>query len=159
MITVLTVGAASLALGYTILERTPAQNNRDDEKAIERVILDGIGAFNRHDAIAGTASFTEDADFVNVYGKWSRGATEIERSRKERFETALKEAKIKLLELHVRFIRPDVAIAHEAHELSGMLGPNGEKTPAQRELSIRVLVKEQGKWLVTAFHNTVVRQQ
>jgi len=123
MITIMTIWVASLALGYAIVERMPAQNNREDQKAIERVILDGIEAFNRHDALAGTASFTEDADFVNVYGKWSRGATEIERSRKERFETALREAKIKLLELRVRFIRPDVAIAHEAHELREPVKP------------------------------------
>lgn len=147
----------SLALGHTIAERALAQSNGGDEEAIRGVILDGIEAFNKHDAKAGTDFFTEDADFITVYGRWSRGAAEIERSRKERFETALKEAKIKLLNLRVRFIKPDVAMAHETHELSGMLGPNGEKVPAQRELSIRVLVKERGKWLVTAFHNTVVR--
>jgi len=69
----------------------------------------------------------------------------------------LKEAKITPIDIQIRFIRPDVAIAHEVHDFSGMLGSNGEKMPTQRELSIRVLVKEHGKWLVTAFQNTVVR--
>jgi len=156
-ITVPAVVTISLALSLTIAESALAQSNRKDEQAIRKVILDGIGAFNRHDAKAGTVFFTEDADFVTVYGKWSRGAAEIERSRKERFETALKEAKITLLDLRVRFIKPDVAIAHETHELSGMLGPQGERMPTLRELSIRLLVKERSKWLITAFHNTVVR--
>lgn len=29
--------------------------------------------------------------------------------------------------------------------------------PPHQERSIRVLVKEHGKWLTTAFHNTIVR--
>jgi uncharacterized protein (TIGR02246 family) len=134
-----------------------AQGNAGDEAAIRKVIVDGIAAFNRHDAKAGTAFFTEDADFVTVYGKWSKGAAEIERSRQQRFETALKDARIELLDLRVRFIEPDVAIAHETHDLSGMRGPDGAAMPTLRELSIRVLVKREGKWLVTAFHNTVVK--
>lgn len=72
-------------------------------------------------------------------------------------ETVLKEAKITLLDLRIRFIRPDVAIVHELHEMSGMLNDDGEKMPPDQELGIRVLVKEQGKWLITAFHNTIVR--
>lgn len=156
-ITVPAIIVFSLSLTFTVGESALAQGNQKDEEAIRKVILDGIEAFNRHDAKAGTVFFTEDADFVTVYGRWSRGAAEIERSRKERFETALKEAKIKLLDLRVRFIKPDVAIAHETHELSGMSGPKGEKMPTLRELSIRVLLKQQGKWLITAFHNTVVR--
>jgi hypothetical protein len=30
--------------------------------------------------------------------------------------------------------------------------------PPHQERSIRVVVKEQGKWLTTAFHNTIVRE-
>lgn len=134
-----------------------AHDAQADEEAIRKVIHDGIETFNRHDAKAGMAFFTEDADFVTVYGKWSKGVAEIERSRQQRFETALKHAKIELIDLRVRFIEPDVAIAHETHDLSGMLGPDDKPLPTMRELSIRVLVKRNGRWLVTAFHNTVVR--
>ena len=63
-----------------------------------------------------------------------------------------------LLDLRIRFIRPDVAIAHQTHEMSGMLRREGQKMAPHRERSIRVLVKEQGKWLTTAFHNTIVRE-
>ena len=65
--------------------------------------------------------------------------------------TVLKEAKITLLDLRIRFIRPDVAIVHQSHETRGYLDSDGDTMPPQRELSIRVLVKEQGKWLTTAF--------
>ena len=126
-ITVQAVVITSLTLSLTIAESALAQSNRKDEAAIRKVILDGIESFNRHDAKAGTVFFAEDADFVNVYGRWSRGPADIERSRTERFQTALREAKIKLVDLRIRFIKPDVAIAHETHELSGMVGPDRER--------------------------------
>ena len=62
------------------------------------------------------------------------------------------------LELAVRFIRPDVALAHVTNELSGLLTPEGQTLPSHRELSIRVLVKDQGVWRITAFHNTILQR-
>ena len=38
-----------------------------------------------------------------------------------------------------------------------MLDENGRILPSHRELSIRVFLKQQEGWLVTAFHNTTVR--
>ena len=132
-------------------------NRADDENAIRRVCLERIEGFNRHEPPR-AAEFTPDADFVNVYGMWRKDPAEIEARQGERMETVLKEAKMTLLDLRIRFIRPDVAIAHQTHEMSGMLSPDGHKMPPHRERSIRVLVKEQGKWLTTAFHNTIVRE-
>src|SRR5713226_4036707 len=132
-------------------------NRSEDENAIRRICLERIERFNNKHEPPLAAEFTPDADFVNVYGMWRKGPAEIEARQKERMETVLKDAKITLLDLRIRFIRPDVAIVHELHEMSGMLNDDGEKMPPHQELGIRVLVKEQGKWLITAFHNTIVR--
>ena len=137
-------------------ETTQSQIRSEDEAAIRKILLERIESFNRHEPPP-SASFTPDADFVNVYGMWRKGAVEIESRQKERMDTVLKEAKINLLDLRIRFIKPDVAIAHQLHETSGILNANGEKMPPHQELSVRVFVKEQGKWLITAFHNTIVR--
>jgi len=101
---------------------------------------------------------TPDADFVNIYGMWRKGPAEIERRQRERMETVLREAKLTLLDLRIRFIRPDVAIVHQSQETGGYPDGDGHTMPPQRELSIRVLVKEHGKWLTTAFQNTIVRE-
>jgi uncharacterized protein (TIGR02246 family) len=137
-------------------ETTQTQIRSEDEEAIRKILLERIESFNRHEPPS-AASFTPDADFVNVYGLWRKGSAEIESRQKERMDTVLKEAKITLLDLRIRFVRPDVAIAHQLHETSGTLNANGEKMPPHQELSVRVFVKEQGKWLITAFHNTIVR--
>jgi uncharacterized protein (TIGR02246 family) len=129
--------------------------NADDEKAVRQVIADMIAAFNRHDPAP--SLFTEDADYVNVQGMWLKGAAAIERGRKGRFETALKDAMITPLDVQIRFITPDVAIAHVTHEMRGMRGSDGTTLPPHRELSTRVFVKKKdGRWLLTAFQNTTV---
>ena len=137
-------------------EMSQTQANPDDEKAIRALVLERIDSFNKHEAPQSSA-FTQDADFVNVYGMWRRGPAEIEGRQKERMETVLRDAKISLQDLRIRFVRPDVAIVHETHEMSGMRNDKGEIMPPHQELGIRVMVKEQGKWLITAFHNTIVR--
>lgn len=56
----------------------------------------------------------------------------------------------------IRFIRPDVAIAHVTNEMSGVVNAEGETQSPHQELSIRVLVKDKGIWRVSAFHNTII---
>ena len=134
-----------------------ANTGSRDDKAIRRLILERIESFNKKHEAPQAAAFTQDADFVNVYGMWRKGPAEIEGRQGERMKTVLKDAKITLQDLRIRFIRPDVAIVHETHELSRMRNDKGETIPPQQELSIRVMVKEKGKWLIRAFHNTIVR--
>ncbi len=145
----------ALPRGSEASETARTQAVSEDEQAIRTIVLNRIEAFNRHEPHQ-PQSFTPDADFVNVYGMWRRGPAEIEGRQGERMRTVLKEAKITLIELRIRFIRPDVAVVHQLHEMRGMLSNSGERMPPHEELSVRVMVKEQGKWLITAFHNTIV---
>lgn len=149
---VLSRGAAAAGPGARTASRA------EDEEAIRRICLERTERFNETHEPPRAADFTPDADFVNVYGMWRKGAAEIEALQGERMKTVLKEARLTSLDLRIRFIRPDVAIAHQTQEMAGMLSPDGQKTPPHKERSIRVLVKERGKWLTTAFHNTIVRE-
>ena len=49
-----------------------------------------------------------------------------------------------------------MALAHVTQEIRGMLDADGKELSPHRELSLRVFVREHGKWLMTAFHNTAV---
>ncbi len=138
--------------------KAQARNHSRDEEIIRRFLLERIKAFNRHEGPQ-AAVYTPDADFVNVYGMWRKGPAEIEGRQKERMQTVLKQAKITLIDLRIRFVRPDVAIVHQKHEMSLMLDSERKTMPPHQELGIRVMVKEHGKWLTTAFHNTIVRPE
>ena len=157
MIAILPVVIVSFAFGYTVTCDAQSPSNRKDEEAIRKVIVGTTEAFSKHDAKAFTRFYTPDAELVTVRGERMKGAAEIEKGIAAIFATRAKAVTLKTLDVTVRFIRPDVAVAHVTNELSGLVSTEGEQLPAHRELSIRVLVKEQGRWLVTAFHNTVVR--
>ena len=129
----------------------------NDEGQIDAIIHAMTDAFNGHDARACSLLFTPDADFVNVLGMWRKGQDSIERALKGRFDTALINATVKTVDVRIRLITPTVAIAHVLNEIEGMLDENGRRLPSHRELSIRVFLKENERWLVTAFHNTTVR--
>ena len=156
-----TIRTVAIAILATVCFGVPdgmaqTQKHSKDEEIIRRFLLERIEAFNRHEGPQ-AAVYTSDADFVNVYGMWRKGPAEIEGRQKERMETVLKNAKITLIDLRIRFVRPDVAIVHQKHEMSGMLDAEGRTMPPHQELGIRVMVKEHGQWLTTAFHNTIVR--
>ena len=134
-----------------------AAENQADLDAIRHLIAETTAAFSSHDAKAFARHYTPDAWLVTVRGESMAGTGEIESGLSSIFESRAQSAKLETLDISIRFVRPDIALAHVLNELSGLKSPSGDVLPAHRELSIRVLVKDDGVWRVTAFHNTIVR--
>jgi uncharacterized protein (TIGR02246 family) len=133
-----------------------ANGNGEDEIAIRSVIVEMTTGFNSHDPVAASRMYSEDADFTNVAGRQAKGAAEIEKFLADGFKTRLRAATQETKSVTVRFIRPDVAIAHVTNQISGFLAADGSTEPPHNELSLRVFQKENGLWRVVAFHNTAV---
>jgi uncharacterized protein (TIGR02246 family) len=131
---------------------------RNDEDSIRAVMVATTDAFSRHDARAWVKFCTPDAQLVTVRGESMKGVAAIEKGLTTIFQTRGRNVTLKTLEVAVRFIRPDVALAHVTNELSGLVSPEGQTLPPHQELSIRVLVKDQGMWRITAFHNTILQK-
>jgi len=126
--------------------------------AIKALMAQTTETFNQHDAKAWARLCTPDAQLVTVRGESMKGISEIEKGLAAIFESRARRAILKTLDISVRFIRPDVALAHVTNEMSGILSPEGQPLPSHRESSIRVLVKDQGVWRITAFHNTMLQR-
>jgi len=141
--------------GMSSLRELRAQTSEDDA-AIRRSVEAMTSAFNRRDDDATIRLVTPDADFVTVTGHRSRSPAEYIVARRKRFATALKHASIRTLETKIRFLRPDLALVHVTHEIRGMLDAKNRELPPHTELSLRVYVKKDGKWLMTSFQNTAV---
>ena len=131
-------------------------HNRKDEQAIGALIVEMTEGFNRHNSKAATRMYSSDADLVTVRGEAFKGRAEFEKGLAAVLATRAKDAKLLTLDVRVRFIRPDVALAHVTNELSGLVSPEGHQLPAHKELSIRVFVKDGDDWRVAAFHNTMI---
>lgn len=101
---------------------------------------------------------TPATQLVTVRGEYMNGVGEIEKGLTTIFQTRGRNVTLKTLGVAVRFIRPDVALAHVTNELSGLVSPEGQTLPSHQELSIRVLVNDQRGWRITAFHNTILQK-
>src|ERR1700733_2739836 len=76
----------------------------DDDAAIRQLQTAQADAWNRHDATAYAALFTEDGDCVNVLGWWWRGRAEIQRQLTAAFAFVFHESQLTVTETSVRYL-------------------------------------------------------
>jgi len=136
--------------GPTDSDATPGQ----DEREI-RALVDGMfDAWRRGDAAAYHADLTDDADYVSFDGS-RRGKADSISSHANLFPTVLYGSRLVGEVESVRFLTPDVAVVH----LLGSIVEGWRQQPLRRRLSRQtmVVVRRDGQWQITAFHNTRVR--
>lgn len=118
----------------------------DDIKAIEALVHS-----NPSDHV------TEDVSFTNIFGTVRFGREEFVERHKEIAQTFFKGTTAKSSITKLRFVRPDVAVVDVAGELSGFQkvypGLPVGKDGILRNRLLLVLVKENGAWWITEFHN------
>jgi uncharacterized protein (TIGR02246 family) len=149
--------AVSMAmLGTASISAAQQGGSNEDEAAIRKVIVEMTEGFNNHDGKAAARMYIPDARFVSVRGDMMNGQAAIEKGLSAILTTRAKSATQRTMDVSVRFIRPDVALANVTNELSGLVAPDGHALPSHQELSLRVFVKDAGVWQIAAFHNTLV---
>jgi uncharacterized protein (TIGR02246 family) len=124
-----------------------------DEVAIRSVETRQAEAWNRHDAKAYAALFTEDGDVVNVLGWWWKGRPQIESKLTGAFAFVFRDSTLTLTDVSVRFLSPDIAVAHVRWSMVGARTPQGIPEPRQG-IQLQVLHKQAGQWLIASFQNT-----
>jgi uncharacterized protein (TIGR02246 family) len=102
-------------------------------------------AWDRGDAAAYASLFADDASFVAWNGQHGHGRQAIEDAHRPLLAGPLAGSRLTLTPNSLRFVHPDVAI----------LVASGAVTPPDHEaVQTFVLVKADGRWRITAFHNT-----
>jgi uncharacterized protein (TIGR02246 family) len=153
--------AAIVAVGLAVfgtasMSGAEQAGSNEDEAAIRKVIVEMTEGFNNHDGKAAARMYAPDARFVSVRGDMMNGQAGIEKGLSAILTSRAKNATQRTMDVTVRFIRPDVALANVTNELSGLVAPDGHELPSHQELSLRVFVKDAGIWQIAAFHNTLV---
>jgi uncharacterized protein (TIGR02246 family) len=142
-----------LSLAVAALGGTASAAASDDETNIRQVQVSQADAWNRHDATAYAALFTEDGDCVNVVGWWWKGRAQIESKLQAAFAFVFHESQLTITDTSVRFMSPTIAIAHVSWTMTGAKTPPGMPEPRQG-IEIQVLQKQSGRWLFQSFQNT-----
>ena len=124
-----------------------------DEADIRAVQARQADAWNRHDARAYAALFATDGDVVNVVGWWWKGRAEIESKLTAAFAFVFRDSTMTITDVEVRFLAPEVAVAHVRWTMTGARTPPGIPEPREG-IQTQTLQKTAGKWLIAAFQNT-----
>ncbi len=146
-------GLLILALVTVLTGAALSSDHSEDEVEIRNLQTRQAEAWNRHDARAYAKLFTEDGDVVNVLGWWWKGRVEIEKKLTEAYVFVFRESTLTINEVDVRFLTPQIAVAHVRWSMAGARTPEGLPEPRQG-IQMQILQKQEGKWLIAAFQNT-----
>ena len=118
-----------------------------DEKAIRSLIARMVEDWNKHDMKSFSSQFTDDGDSVNRFGQWFRGRAKIEEHLIELHASPFRDQLVgRTSEVQeVRFITPDVAVAHES-----------VKDRTSQYVMTYVLSKRDGRWKVESVTVSVI---
>jgi uncharacterized protein (TIGR02246 family) len=123
----------------------------EDVRAITALVERWAGAFRAGDAGPLADDYADDAEWINAFGIARRGGPAIAAFLQELIGRATwAAATFTWSTPEVRFLRPDVAVAHDFVVIRGQRTPGGAEYPERRTHGQRVLTKDGGRWRVRA---------
>jgi uncharacterized protein (TIGR02246 family) len=131
-----------------------------DEDAVRELVTAFEKACNRHDAKAFAAVFATDAGFTNVRGMTGHGRKVIEEFHRPLFEgdtskgnPSFKSAVLKIDEVKMRFLRPEVACVDIFWTQTGSVAADGKDRGTRKGIVAWVVTREKGVWHVAVMRN------
>ena len=138
----------------------PNEVQTAEQLSIERLIASMDEAWARGDAEAFASHFANDGTFTNVLGMFFSGRDGFRDRHDAIFKTVFKGSTSTTRIAKLRFVRPDVAIADLDAAVRGFAtlpsGLTALPDGTVRTKLLMVLVREQGNWWISAYHNVAV---
>lgn len=126
-----------------------------DDKDIRSMGTQFQDAWNKADPKLLSGLWLADGDYVSSTGRTARGRAEVERAFQTQWNGVYKGTKLAHTLTNVHFLRPDVAIADGAFEISGMRDARGKNLPSRSGLSTFIAVKKGTRWYVAGLRGMV----
>jgi len=146
------VVTAAIVLSLAAISAAQAQTKLDEE-TVHNLPQAFAAAFNKHDGHQLAQIMADDIDFVTVGALWLHGKSDFEKYHTRLLSGRFHDIKFEVLQVAVRFLRPDIAIVHWSWTGTGDKNPDG--TARKRRLGMMTMVAEKraGSWLVVASQN------
>jgi uncharacterized protein (TIGR02246 family) len=129
-----------------------------DLKEIQDVIKGYTESWNQKAGKGFGDNFTDNADFVNIFGMIFSGKEEVELRHVQILNGFLKGSTMEILNSQVREVQPGVVVAHVRWKVAGFRTPQmAADAPSQIREGVfsHLFVKEDKKWKITATQNTL----
>jgi uncharacterized protein (TIGR02246 family) len=147
------LSAGAILVAAVSAPRSHGATRDRDESEIRALQTRQVEAWNGHDAKAYADLFEDDGEVVNVVGWWWKGRAEIEGKLTAAFASVFRESTLTITEVEVRFLTPEIAVAHVRWTMTGARTPPPIPEP-RAGLQTQVLRKSAGRWRISAFQNT-----
>jgi uncharacterized protein (TIGR02246 family) len=146
------MATAVIVLLLAMISAAQAQTKMD-EQAVHNLPQAFAAAFNQHDGHQLAQIMADDIDFVVVGATWIHGRPDFEKYHTRLLNGRFHGIKFDVLQVAVRFLRPDIAIVRYSWTATGDKNPDG--TARQRRYGMMTMVAEKrsGGWLVVASQN------
>ncbi len=134
------------------------KGNAKDQETIKSIALKWQDTWNQHDMKALAALVAEDVDFITSGGTWQKSWEEFEEYHIELHKIKHQESVLTMKNTKVKFIKPDVAVAHVEWGIKGDKNLDGTPRQPRQGIMTWVLEKRKGNWLIIASQNTNIRE-
>ena len=136
-----------------------AQKNTAEQKAIEAQVDAWFTSWNKHDFSDMKNYMATDCDFVNIVGMHWKGREDVQYAHQAVHQTIFKDNPLEKRAVTIRFLTPDVAVAHVVmHLMKSYITPDGSRAGDNDALATFVFVKRKSVWMVEAVENVVVNE-
>src|SRR5579884_545393 len=148
MVTLL--GCSKRLLCSLVLIAANTTASAQDEAAVKAVVDHWRQAWEHFDASVLRGDYAGDADWLNAFGVRKKGGPEIVAFVSQVVQRPnLHDRRTTWGEVHVRFVRPDVAVAYRDYQTAGHKLPDGRELPERRTHANWVLTKDGATWHIT----------
>jgi uncharacterized protein (TIGR02246 family) len=144
--------AATILLLLSATSTADAQT-RADEQAVHKLPAAFAAAFNQHDGHQLAQLMSDDVDFVTVGAWWIHGKSDFEKYHTRLLDGRFHGIKMQVLQVAVRFLRPDIAIVHWSWTATGDRNPDGTARRRRYGMMTMVAEKRSGGWCVVSSQN------
>jgi uncharacterized protein (TIGR02246 family) len=128
-----------------------------DKDSVTKVVLDFQEDFNSGSFKKAEIYATNDWVHINPGGGIDIGNQNVLQLVRDIHQTFLKDVTMTTDSMNVRFIKPEVAIVTAYHKVDPYTTPDSVTHTNVRAIKSYVIVKEEGKWLLTLDHNTTIQ--
>jgi uncharacterized protein (TIGR02246 family) len=144
------IGFLLLLLAIPMSLKAAPASDAQKEQDVRKVLSSFVDIFNRNEMRTSFGKlFTSDADFVVLSGVYLKGRDEIVAHHIGIREGVYKDSHLVWNPVRVKFIRPDVAVAEVATEIT--FGSEKRNT-----FATVVLVQQDSQWLIASMENTMI---
>jgi uncharacterized protein (TIGR02246 family) len=143
----------ALAVAALVIAATVSAAHAQSAKmnaAAQGILEQYTRAWRTGDAHALAGLFARNADFINPWGIWAKGPSEVEAFYAKAFRAGFAGSNGEGQLVSVRAIRPDLALIDATWRITGAKMPDGKPRPDEQGILVGLMAKTRHGWQILA---------